>query len=124
MKINGTAARLMGLVVRSHGVFYTSMSIVGVVHCDVTVVVAHLRRRDGRCGRVGTTNRSRSWRSRMNGGATVELVVFVSALRRGLVGIISRSLVVTVVTSRRARRVCGRILLPLGIHGADWLLLL
>ena len=60
----------------------------------------------------------------MNGGATVELVVFVSALRRGLVGVISRSLVATIVTSRRARRVCGRILLPLRIHDTDWLLLL
>jgi hypothetical protein len=44
MKINGTAARLMGLVVRSHGVFNTGMGIVGIVHCDVTVSVGHLRK--------------------------------------------------------------------------------
>jgi hypothetical protein len=60
----------------------------------------------------------------VNGSAAVELVVFITTLRRRLVGIVSRGLVAAVVTSRGARRVCGGILLPLRIHDTDWLLLL
>jgi hypothetical protein len=107
-------------VVRSHGILNASVGIVSVVHGDVAITIAQLRRASG--ARVGLAGSG-------SGVVDRELIKLVAGGllgRRGLLRllllrwllahIVPRRLGGAIVTSRGARGIIER--LPLRVHGS------
>lgn len=103
---------------RPHRIFDTSMGIVSVVHGDVTVAVAKLGRGNVRSSGIVVAGSRGSGRTRVDRDSAMELIVFVSGRRRGLLrSIVSGHLAGTVMSPRSAGRGGVWVRLPLGIHG-------
>lgn len=125
VQVDGTATREVRLVMRPHGILDAGVGIVGIMHSDVAVAVAHVGGGNGGGnggggGIVVDGGRGRS-STRLDGDAAVELVVFVSSGRRGLASVVPGHLAAAVMSPRGAGRGRVGIRLPLGIHGWRWL---